>query len=185
MATNDVGTFTDSLAALDVSVMRVSPADAPSAIDEAVIEPAIGAPIGIEGVSLADTVVETELTPRRLHEAETGVTRADRAVAIYGSLLVRSDAAGTEPVSLYPPTHVAVVRERDVLDDIEASVDRLGTRSSARAGRRCSPPARARPATWARSSRASTARRTSTSSWWRTDEFPAQRAAGRPSEFGS
>lgn len=125
MATTDVGTFTDSLAALDVSVTRVSPADAPSAIDEAVIEPAIGAPLGIEGVSLADTVVETELTPRRLHEAETGVTRADRAVAIYGSLLVRSDAAGTEPVSLYPPTHVAVVRERDVLDDIEASVDRL------------------------------------------------------------
>ena len=125
MASTDVGTFTDSLAALDVSVTRVGPTDAPRAIDEAVVEPAIGAPLEIEGVSLADTVVETELTPRRLHEAETGVTRADRAVAVYGSLLVRSDAAGTEPVSLYPPNHVAVVRESDVLDDVEAAVDRL------------------------------------------------------------
>ncbi|EMA40479.1 LUD domain-containing protein [Halococcus hamelinensis] len=125
MATTGVKPFTASLADLDVSVSRTDAATAPAAIDDAVVEPAIGAALDIEGVSLADTAVETELTPRRLHEAGTGVTRADRAVAAYGSLLIRSDAAGTEPLSLYPPNHVAVLRASDVCDDVEASVDRL------------------------------------------------------------
>ncbi len=34
-------------------------------------------------------------------------------------------------MSLYPPTHVAVVRERDVLPDVEAATDHLGARFAA------------------------------------------------------
>lgn len=125
MAGTAVEGFGDSLAALDVSVTRTDAASAAATIDDVVTSPAVGIPLDIDGVSLDDTHIETELTPRRLREAETGVTAADRAIAVYGSLLVRSDSAGTEPVSLYSPTHVAVVRESDILPDIEASAEHL------------------------------------------------------------
>lgn len=128
MSTTDVQQFESSLAAIDVSLVRTEAAAFAATIDRLVDDPAIGVPLdGFDGVSLADTVVETALTPRRLQNAQTGVTPAAGAIAEYGSLLLQSDAAGTEPVSLYPPTHVAVVRESDVLPDVEAAIDRLGS----------------------------------------------------------
>jgi len=44
---------------------------------------------------------------------------------------VDSDPVGTEPVSLYCPTHVAVVRESDVVPDVESVTDYLGDRFAA------------------------------------------------------
>ena len=126
MSTTDTREFESSLAALDVALARTESGSFAATFDDLVDEPAVGVPLGIDGVSLEGTVVETELTPRRLQEARTGVTPAVKAIAEYGTLVLESDAAGTEPVSLYPPTHVAVVRESDVLPNVEAATDHLG-----------------------------------------------------------
>ena len=132
MSTTHVRTFESSLAAIDVSLVRTEASSFAATVDRLVDDPAIGVPLdGFDGVSLADTSVETALTPRRLQDARTGVTPAAGAIADYGTLVLESDAAGTEPVSLYPPTHVAVVRESDVLPDVASAVDSLGPRFDA------------------------------------------------------
>ncbi|WP_343749365.1 LUD domain-containing protein, partial [Halarchaeum salinum] len=80
---------------------------------------------------LQDTAVETPPTPRLLREAQTGVTPAGKAIAEYGTLVVDADRAGAEPVSLYPPTHVVVVRESDILPDVASATGYLGERFAA------------------------------------------------------
>lgn len=128
MSINTVTTFESSLADLDVTLTRTDVDGFTDIVADVVDEPAIGAPLGFDGVSLDETPVRTNLTPRRLTEAETGVTPVGRAVAEYGTLVVESNAAGNEFVALYPPTHVGVVRESDVEEDVESSVPYLADR---------------------------------------------------------
>lgn len=125
MSTETLGRFEAALGDLDVACTRVAVDGLESAIAEAVEPPAVGAPLGVDGVSLADAGVTTEPTPRELEAAETGVARAGAGIAEYGTLVVQSDPRGTEPVSLYPPTHVAVLRSSDVLPDVRAALSWL------------------------------------------------------------
>lgn len=132
MSTSVTQRFESSLTDIGVSITRTESEAFASTLDSVVTEPAVGVPFeGYGGVSLADTVVETPPTPRLLRTAQTGVTPVSKAIAAYGTLVLDSDAAGTEPVSLYPPTHVAVVRESDVLPDVESATDHLTERFAA------------------------------------------------------
>ncbi|WP_049935453.1 LUD domain-containing protein [Haloplanus natans] len=132
MSAADTRRFESSLSDLGVSLTRTEADEFAATIDSLVTEPAVGVPFEAhDGLSLADTVVETPPTPRLLKAAEVGVTPVGKAVAEYGTLVVDSDPVGTEPVSLYPPTHVAVVRESDVLPDVEAATDYLDGRFAA------------------------------------------------------
>ncbi|MFB6134155.1 MAG: LUD domain-containing protein [Halanaeroarchaeum sp.] len=129
MGTETVSRFESSLGSIDVPLTRTDRDGFASALNEIVTEPAVGVPLdGVDGVSLAETVVQTPPTPRLLQEAETGVTPVRKGIARYGSLAVESDEQGSELVSLYPPTHVAVLRERDVLQDVDASLGYLEER---------------------------------------------------------
>ena len=129
MSDTAVSTFKSSLSELDVGYVRTDADGFENALASIVEEPAVGVPLDdYDGISLADTAVETPPTPRRLDEAETGVTPAGKAIAEYGSLVVNSDAAGTELVSLYCPTHVAVLRESEVLANVEDSTEYLDGR---------------------------------------------------------
>ncbi|GGM60922.1 lactate utilization protein C [Halarchaeum rubridurum] len=117
--------FESSLDAAGVAATRVEAADLADALDRLVEPPAVGVPLGIDGVSLDETVVETPPTPRRLKRAETGVTPVAAGVVEHGTFVLRSDANGSEPVSLYPPTHVGVVRASDLHADFTAAFDEL------------------------------------------------------------
>jgi len=130
MSPDTVETFEASLAGIDVERTRTTPEGFADAMRRLVEEPAIGTPLDIDGVDLDETPVKTDLTPRDLVEAATGVTPVRYAIAEYGSFVVESNAAGNEPVALYPPTHVGVVRESDILDDVGEAISRLGERFS-------------------------------------------------------
>jgi L-lactate dehydrogenase complex protein LldG len=106
--------FESSLDGLDVGSTRTDPDGFDDALADALREPAIGIPLGFDGVSLDDTVVTLDPTPAELESARTGVTPIGMSIASYGTLAVESDSAGTEPVSLYPERHVAVLREADL-----------------------------------------------------------------------
>ncbi|UIO98804.1 LUD domain-containing protein [Halobaculum sp. CBA1158] len=97
-----------------------------SAIADLVAEPAVGVRLP-GGLSLPDGVA-TDPTPADLDAAVTGVTAATLAVADYGSVVVCSDAAGTEAVSLFPDRHVAVVRAGDVVPGMREAMGVLGDR---------------------------------------------------------
>ncbi|SFS92001.1 LUD domain-containing protein [Halostagnicola kamekurae] len=109
--------FADSLDAADVSCTRVEAAGFADALADVVEQPAVGVPLGIDGVSLDDTDVETTPTPRHLREAETGVTRV-YGIVNHGTFVIQADEAGAEPVSLYPTTHVGVVCASDLHEDV-------------------------------------------------------------------
>ncbi|QLK25612.1 LUD domain-containing protein [Natrinema zhouii] len=124
MTVDTVGQFERALEGLEVGLERVSAADAGERIETIVEEPAVGAPLPFEGVSLPDAVT-TEPTTAELEVARTGVTPVGFAIAEYGSVAVESMADGAEPISLYPERHVAVVAASDVVPDLSAGFDRL------------------------------------------------------------
>ena len=131
MSTDTLSAFESSLSELDVSCTRTDTDGFAAALREVVEEPAVGAPLDGYDVSLEDTGVVLNPTPQQLQNAATGVTPIERAIAEYGSLVVESNPAGNEPISLYPPTHVGVVRKSDVLPDVESATDYLSERFAA------------------------------------------------------
>lgn len=126
MSTELVAEFEESLRRRGVTGTRTDAEGFERALTDAVTEPAVGAPLPFEGVSLAETPVALEPTPRQLLEAETGVTTARLGVSAYGSLLLQSDDKGTEQVSLYPSRHVAVLRASDLVADVPTALGHLG-----------------------------------------------------------
>ncbi|MGQ4556302.1 LUD domain-containing protein [Halobellus sp. GM3] len=133
MRTASIDSFASSLSDADVEYTLTTTEEFEAALSEAVDFPAVGAPLDLESVSLADTEVQMPATPRLLLEAETGVTRVHGGVIRYGSFLIQSDSAGTEPVSLYPRKHVGVVRASDLHEDFASAASWLG--EEFRAGR--------------------------------------------------
>ena len=125
MTTDTVDTFERSLDRLDVEATRVAPATAEEALSDIVRTPAVGVALPFEGVDLPASVT-ADPTPAELDAAVTGVTPAGFGVADYGSVVIESRPDGTEPVSLYPDLHVAVLRTEDVVPGMPEAFDRLG-----------------------------------------------------------
>lgn len=126
MTADTVSRFASSLSGVGVGLTRTTAAEFATTLDGETEPPAVGAPLGIEGVSLEAADVNTDPTNGELREAETGVTRAEKGIAEYGTLVIQSDEAGTEPMALYPPNHVAVLRESDVVGDVGEALTWLG-----------------------------------------------------------
>ncbi|WP_222919539.1 LUD domain-containing protein [Natrinema sp. SYSU A 869] len=124
MTVDTVGRFERALEGLEVGFERVAAADASERIGTMAEEPAVGAPLPFEGVSLPESVT-TDPTTAELADARTGVTPVGFAIAEYGTVAVESTADGAEPISLYPERHVAVVAESDIVPNISAGFDRL------------------------------------------------------------
>jgi len=132
MSTSTVETFESSLKELNISMTRTEPANFEATIESLVSSPAVGVPLdAYEGLSLSNTSVETPPTPQLLKSSETGVTPVGKAIAEYGTLVLDSDSAGTEPVGLYPPHHVGIVRENDVLETVDSVGRHLESRFAA------------------------------------------------------
>lgn len=128
MSINTLSAFESSLSELDVDCTRTDTSEFDDVLRDIVEEPAVGAPLEGYDVSLEETRVTLDPTPRQLQDAATGVTPVGRAIAEYGSLVIESNPAGNELVSLYPPTHVGVVKESDVIPDVESATDYLSER---------------------------------------------------------
>lgn len=118
-------TFEASLDGLEVSHERTTAAGLADAVADAIVQPAVGAELPWADLSLDGTPVDREPTSAALQAAETGVTAAGAGIADQGSLVVQSRPGGDEPVSLYPPLHVAVLRASDLLADVREALDWL------------------------------------------------------------
>lgn len=125
MATNSVATFESSLRTLDIPSVNTTPDGFPDALSEYIELPAVGVPLDIDGISLEETDAMLSPSSEQLVDAKTGITPAVLGVAAHGSLLLQSSPNGTEPVSLYPPRHVAVVRENDIVPNVRDALEWL------------------------------------------------------------
>jgi L-lactate dehydrogenase complex protein LldG len=119
MTAEAMAAFESSLDELDVETTRTDSDGFHEALDDALHEPAVGTPLPFEGISLDETPVTLDPTPAELESARTGVTPVGMGIGSYGTLAVESASDGTEPVSLYPDCHVAVLRERDLHPDMD------------------------------------------------------------------
>lgn len=126
MSTSALETFCTSLDRLGVDWTRAGADELTSALAEAAVEPAVGAPLPFDGLSLEGTDVTTDPTPAELDAARTGVTAARMGIATYGSIVIQSAPDATEAASLFPERHVAVLRAADVVPDMAAAFQRLG-----------------------------------------------------------
>ncbi|GAB3698424.1 LUD domain-containing protein [Halorubrum pallidum] len=124
MSLADRSTFKRRLDDLGVAVSEGSESACRDLIAEAAGAPAVG----VSDAPLPDRV-ETDPTTADLRAAHTGVTDAEIGVATYGSVAIESDAAGTEPVSLFVDRHVVVLRERDLVPDMPDAFDWLGPKA--------------------------------------------------------
>jgi L-lactate dehydrogenase complex protein LldG len=126
MSSNHLSTLEASLQGV-ATVERVPAERFAFVLDDHIDEPAVGAELPFEGVTLEGTRVSTSVSPSDLQAAATGVTPAGLGVADYGTVTVRSRASADELVALYPDRHVAVLAESDVVGDMPAAFDRLAT----------------------------------------------------------
>lgn len=115
--------FEDSLPG-NVGFHATPPREFVEMLNELVTAPAVGVPLGFEEASLGDAGMNTDPTPREVLDAETGVTPAGLGVADYGSITIASEGLA-EYVSLYPPKHIAVLREEDIERDMPSAFSRL------------------------------------------------------------
>ncbi|RDI70301.1 LutC/YkgG family protein [Halopelagius longus] len=125
METGTVATFEESLERLEVGWTRAAAEDVPDVLEAVCSTPAVGVPLPFEGVSLPGWVND-DPTPADLREAKTGVTAAGIGIADYGSVVLPSTPEGSEPVSLFPETHVAVLRASDVVPGMPEAFAWLG-----------------------------------------------------------
>ena len=125
MSTDLVAQFTEATPETVERVIRTDPDGFEATIAELVVEPAVGAPLPSEDVSLDGTLVNTEPSVAELESAETGVAQAGTAVAQYGTVSSESRPGGDELVSLYPPRHIVVVDDDDIVPDMVAAFDRF------------------------------------------------------------
>jgi L-lactate dehydrogenase complex protein LldG len=124
MNMSSVQLFRESVAG--AATVHETPAAAFAETLESAIEtPAVGTTLPFEGVSLAETAVETAFSPGELQWAQTGVTPARIGIGEYGTVTLPSDDAGTELVSLYTPRHVAVLPASAIEPDMKAAYERL------------------------------------------------------------
>jgi L-lactate dehydrogenase complex protein LldG len=126
MSTDLVATFEESLAGLDVTWSHTAPDGFEATVAAAVERPAVGAPLGLDEVSLDGTDVTVQPTPAELETARTGVSAAGLGIAERGTLVIQSRPGGDEPVSLYPERHVAVLRESDLVASVGDALGWLG-----------------------------------------------------------
>ncbi|MFC7116340.1 lactate utilization protein C [Natronoarchaeum sp. GCM10025703] len=117
--------FTNRARSYGVEITECPPDDVAAAVDERIEGPAIGTPLPWPDVELPEQVT-TAPTPADLENAATGVTAASLAIAEYGSLVLRMDELGSEPVSLFNDRHVVVLRKQDIVPDMAAAFEWLG-----------------------------------------------------------
>ena len=127
MTATEYERFAATASEYGVELTRTDTPSVEETVDSVIEEPAVGATLPFEGVSLPDSV-RTDPTPAQLDAAATGVTAASLAVADYGSVVLEATPDGAEPASLFPDLHVVVLRAEDIVPDMETAFEWFGER---------------------------------------------------------
>lgn len=126
MTAETVAAFSEVCADVGVSVSRATPSTIDAAVESAIEPPAVGA--DLSGIVEETSVEGLTMDPTRqaVKAARTGVTPAAYGVAESGSLVIVSTSDGTEPLSLYPDRHVAILDATAIVESLETAFERLG-----------------------------------------------------------
>lgn len=125
MGVDTAAAFEESLERLDVEWTATATTDVRGVLEDVCATPTVGSSLPFDGVSLPEWVNDTP-TPADLRDAKTGISAASIGIADYGSVVLPARPDGSEPVSLFPDTHVAVLRTSDIVPGIPEALARLG-----------------------------------------------------------
>jgi L-lactate dehydrogenase complex protein LldG len=112
-----VDRFVGEIERYDVSVTRRETAAVGEVLADRADETTVGVEFSRDGLTLPEAVT-TDPTPTELEAATVGITEAMLGIASYGSLALRQDTVGSEPMSLFVDTHVAVIHEDDIVPEM-------------------------------------------------------------------
>ena len=101
----------------DASPTRTTIEEIDAALANVERESVVGAPLLSEGASL-DGHITLDPTPRQLREIKIGVTPVGPDVRDYGTVLLQSNDSDNEPVSFFPPRHIAVLQASNLVSGI-------------------------------------------------------------------
>jgi L-lactate dehydrogenase complex protein LldG len=119
--------FADSASEYGIEMTRTTAESLPQTLESVITMPVVGAPLPWDDCSLPE-IVPTDPSPAELDAAVTGVSAASLAIADYGSVVLEATPDGAEPVSLFPDQHVVVLREDDIVPDMETAFEWFGER---------------------------------------------------------
>ena len=125
MQTGTLETFRERLEELGGTCQTVDRPGLTDAITAAASAPAVASRSLAKDAWLSDTWVTVDPTPKQLWDATTGVTRAQFAIAPYGSVYLADDEDGSELISLFVDTHIIVVSESAIYADMGQAIERL------------------------------------------------------------
>jgi L-lactate dehydrogenase complex protein LldG len=118
-------TFTRKLDQIEVDWSKTSSGEFVTVLSEVIVPPAVGSPLSLDAPGLPERLITPKPTPTDLKSARTGITRAHLGIATYGTIVLKQDNDWTEPVSLFPPLHVAVLRKSDIVPDMSSAFEWL------------------------------------------------------------
>lgn len=125
MSDSTLGAFRSALSDHDVATAATTRDTLVETLETVIDPPAVAAPLPYP-VDLATVDGLTPgPTPAAVRDAATGVTAATVGVADTGSILLEPAGDGTEPVSLYPDHHVAVLDAADIVPDLGTAFEYL------------------------------------------------------------
>lgn len=133
MTRGTVATFEKSLERLEVGWTHTDAEGLAGTLRTVCADPAVGTPLPWAAVTLPDWI-DADPTADDVRTAATGVTAAGIGIADYGSVVLPSTDDGSEPVSLYPETHVPVVRRSDLVDGMPEAFSWLAENVTAGGG---------------------------------------------------
>jgi L-lactate dehydrogenase complex protein LldG len=114
MTSGTVARFEESLAGLDVGWTHTGPDGLDETLRSVCDDPTVGTPLPWDDADLPEWV-NSDPTAGDVRDAQTGVTPAGIGIAEYGSVVLPSTSVGTEPIALYPETHVPVLHRSDLV----------------------------------------------------------------------
>jgi L-lactate dehydrogenase complex protein LldG len=127
MEAGTVDTFRTACADLGVKVTTTAESDLAETIAAVIDPPAVATPIHFDATLKRVEGLTVNPTRGELGAARTGVTMASMGVAESGSLVLDSTPEGSEPISLYPERHVALLPVDALVSDLGVAFDRLET----------------------------------------------------------
>jgi L-lactate dehydrogenase complex protein LldG len=133
MTSGTVATFEESLERLEVGWTHTDADGFAETLRTVCADPAVGTPLPWDDVTLPDWV-DADPTADDVRTAATGVSHAGIGIADYGSVVLPATTDGTEPVSLYPETHVPVLRRSDLVDGMPEAFSWLAETVTAEGG---------------------------------------------------
>lgn len=125
MTTQLIPRFSESVNRNEGEVIRTDADSLRESLERILKTPAVATPIPFVEFDFTDIGITTTPTAQEVKEAAMGITAGQLGIADYGSIVLSAPPDETEPVSLYPDHHVAILKASNLVTDMPTAIKRM------------------------------------------------------------